>query len=90
MSFEVLFLLLVQLAEHPLAQHLREPDDGVQRRPQLVGHVGQELGLVLLATSTELFPTRLNSRDVLDGDHGLVGEGLEQGDLSLTWFTVPS
>ena len=44
---EVLLLPLVQLAEHPLGQHLGEADDGVQRRPQLVGHVGQELALVL-------------------------------------------
>ena len=43
---EVLRLLLVHLAEHPLAQHLGEAEDRVQRRPQLVRHVGQELGLV--------------------------------------------
>jgi hypothetical protein len=42
-----LVLLLVQVSEHPFAQDLREPDDRVQRRPQLVGHVGEELGLVL-------------------------------------------
>ena len=45
---EVLGLLLVQLAEHPLVQHLREADDRVERRAQLVRHVGQELGLVLV------------------------------------------
>ena len=44
---EVLLLLRVDLAGDPLAQHLREADDRVQRRPQLVGHVGQELRLVL-------------------------------------------
>ena len=44
---EVLRLLLVDLAGHPLAQHLREADDRVQRRPQLVRHVGQEVRLVL-------------------------------------------
>ena len=43
---EVLLLLLVDLTEHPLAQHLREPDDRVERRPQLVRHVGEELRLV--------------------------------------------
>ena len=36
-----------QPPEHPFAQHLGESDDRVQGRPQLVGHVGQELGLVL-------------------------------------------
>ena len=44
---EVLFLPVVQLSKHPLRQHLGEPDDRVQRGPQLVGHVGEELGLVL-------------------------------------------
>ncbi len=33
---QVIRLLLVDLAEHPLGQHLGEADDGVQRRAQLV------------------------------------------------------
>ena len=44
---EVLRLLLVHVADHSLAQHLREADDRVQRRPQLVRHVGEEVRLVL-------------------------------------------
>src|SRR5205814_1422003 len=44
---EVLRLLLVRLAEHPLQQHVREPDDRVERRAQLVRHAREELGLVL-------------------------------------------
>ena len=44
---QVLVLLLVHLAEQLLLEHLGEADDRVQRRPQLVAHVGQELGLVL-------------------------------------------
>ena len=43
----VLELPVVQLAEHPLGEHLGEADDRVQRGPQLVAHVGQELALVL-------------------------------------------
>ena len=43
---EVLLLPLVDVAEHPLEQHLGEPEHRVQRRPQLVGHAGQELRLV--------------------------------------------
>ena len=43
---EVLGLLVVDLAEQLLAQHLREPADRVQRGPQLVRHVGQEFRLV--------------------------------------------
>ena len=43
---EVLRLFRVHLSEHLLAHHLREADDRVQRRPQLVGHVLEELRLV--------------------------------------------
>ena len=43
---EVLLLLLVDLAEQALLQHLGEADDRVQRRPQLVRHVRQELAFV--------------------------------------------
>ena len=44
---QVLVLLLVHLAEQLLLQHLGEADDRVQRRPELVAHVRQEVGLVL-------------------------------------------
>ena len=43
---QVLLLPLVELAEHPLEEHLGEPEHRVQRRPELVGHAGEELGLV--------------------------------------------
>src|SRR5438876_40187 len=39
---------VVRVADRPHrlgAQQLREADDGVERRPQLVAHVGEELGL---------------------------------------------
>src|SRR4051812_30238361 len=45
---QVIELLGVQLTEHLVDQHFREADDGVQRRPQLVRHVGEELRLVLV------------------------------------------
>jgi hypothetical protein len=82
MSFQILSLLLVEIAEHPLAQHLREPDDGVERRPQLVGHVGQELGLVL-AGDLELATLVLDLPEqprVLDSKGGLRGISLEKVD----------
>ena len=37
-----------------LLEHLGVPDDGVQRRPQLVGHVRQELRLVLAGLGKRL------------------------------------
>ena len=44
---QVLGLLIVDLAEHPFEEHLREPNDGVERGAQLVRHVGQKVRLVL-------------------------------------------
>ena len=38
-------LLIGHLAHQAVPEHLGEADDGVQRRPQLVRHVGEELGL---------------------------------------------
>ena len=40
---EVLRLFVVHGTDHLVAQHLREADDRIQRRPELMGHVGQEL-----------------------------------------------
>src|SRR5215813_9942140 len=42
----VLGLLLIELAEHSLSQDFREADDGIERRAQLVGHVGEEFRLM--------------------------------------------
>ena len=60
-----------------------DADDRVQRRAQLVRHAGEELGFVavrdfeLAALGLDL----LEQPHVLDRDHGLIGEGLEQFDL---------
>jgi len=81
---QVLVLLGIQLPEHPLEQHLGEADDRVERRPELVGHVGEELRLVT-AGRPQLAIRRLQlgeQPDVLDGDDRLVGEGLEERGLS--------
>ncbi len=43
---EVFLLLVVEGPEHPLEQHLGEPDDGIEGSAQLMGHVGEELGFV--------------------------------------------
>ena len=49
---DVLLLALVEVPEHALQQHVAEADHGVQRRPQLVRHRGQELRLVPVAISS--------------------------------------
>ena len=80
--FEVLGLLVVQLAEQPFDSTSEKPMIGVQRRAQLVAHVGQELRLVaaghleLAALALDL----LKQTRVLNGQHRLVGERLQQVD----------
>ena len=63
--------------------HLGQPDDGVERRAQLVAHAGDELRLVLarLGELTVLVLDFVEQPHVLDRDHCLVGEGLYQLDL---------
>ena len=81
--FEILFLLLVQLTEHPLGQHLREADDRVEGRPQLVRHVRQELGLMLAGDFelAALLLERPEEAHILDSNDGLGREPLDQRDL---------
>jgi len=82
MSLRVLVLLVGQGAEHPLEQHLGEADDGVEGRAQLMGHVGEELGLVA-AGGFELPALVLDLPEqpgVLDRQGRLSREGLEQLD----------
>src|SRR5215467_14064997 len=79
---EVFGLLLVDVAEHLLGQNLRESDDGVEWRAQLVGHVGQELGLVL-AGDFEFAALDLDLSEessILDRQNRLGREGLKNGD----------
>ena len=58
---EVALLLLVQLAEQTVEEDLREADHRRQRSTQLMGHAGEELGLV---AASDLELTRL-SRELL-------------------------
>ena len=82
MSWRYSACFVVHLPEHTLREHLREAEDRVQRRPELVGHVGQELrlvaarGLELLALVRDL----AEESGVLDGESGLGGERAEQPD----------
>ena len=72
----------LSVAEHPLEQHVREPDHGVERRAQLVRHAGQELGLVP-ARHLELARLALELAEqprVVDRHRGLARERLEQVD----------
>ena len=79
---QVLGLLVVHLAEHPLGQDLREAEDRVQGGPELVGHVGEELGLVAAGglELAALVRDLAEEAGVLDGKGRLGGEGLEQLD----------
>ena len=77
---QVLVLPVVQVTEVPLQKHLGEADHGVQRRPELVRHVGQEVRLVL-AHHLQLGTLLLQLTEqlgVVDRHRGLAGEGLQE------------
>ena len=67
----------------PSSDQLGVAEDGVERRAQLVAHVGEELRLVLarLGELAALVLDFVEQPHVLDGDHRLVGEGGDQLDL---------
>ena len=60
-------------------------EDGGERRPQLVAHVGDELRLVLAGDLefAALLGDLLEQASVLERDGGLVGEGLHEADDGL-------
>ena len=79
---QILLLLAVDVAEHPLQEHLGKADDGVERCPQLVRHVGEELRLVAIRDLelAALLLELLKQARVLQGQRRLGREGLEQLD----------
>ncbi len=82
-ALEHVLRLLRRLAVDAVENQFGVAEDGVERRAQLVAHVGEELRLVL-ARFRELMALVLDLVEqphVFDGDHGLVGEGGEQFDL---------
>jgi hypothetical protein len=86
---QVLVLLLVQVSEHALREYLGEPDNGIERSPQLVGHVGQELGLVPargFELSTLVLDLTKQPR-VLNRQRGLGRERLHEGNDFRREFT---
>src|ERR1700730_12428828 len=66
-----------------LAQHLSDANDGVERRAQLVAHVGEELRFVLAGLSelATLVLDFLKQPHVLDRNHRLVRESGSEFDL---------
>jgi hypothetical protein len=74
---------LGRVAVNAVENKLGIAEDGVERRAQFMAHIGEELRLVFarfldLAT---LFLNFLEQAHVLDGDDGLVGEGVGEFDL---------
>ena len=74
-----------------LAQHLGDADDGVERRAQLVAHIGEELRLVLarFGKLAALLLDLVEQSRVLDREHRLRGESLQQLDRVL-WEIRPA
>ena len=75
--------LVRRLAIDAVRDQLGVAQDGVERRAQLVAHVGEELRLVLarLGKLAALVLDFVEQPNVLDRDHRLVGEGGDQLDL---------
>ena len=75
--------LLRHLAVDAVENELGVAENGVERRAQLVAHVGEELRFVLarLRELAALVLDFVEQAHVLDRDHRLVGEGLDQLDL---------
>src|ERR1700732_1938612 len=80
-AIEWLSVLLQRLCI--FAQHLADADDGVERRAQLMAHVGEELRLVLarLGKLAALVLDFIEQADILNRDHRLIGEGRSKLDL---------
>ena len=79
-ALERLDLVVPLQVARVLVQHLGDADDGVQRRAQLVRHVGEKLRLVL-ARRLQLLALLLDLLEqprVLDGEHRLGSERLQQ------------
>ena len=66
-----------RLAVNAVDDQLGIAEDGVERRAQLVAHIGEELRFVLarLLDLPALVLDFFEQPHVLDGDHRLVGEG---------------
>src|SRR6202047_1299127 len=82
-AIEWLSVLLQRLCI--FAQHLADTDDGIERRAQLMAHVGEELRLVLasLGKLATLVLDFVEQPYILDCDHRLVGERLEEIHLTV-------
>jgi Sulfatase len=65
-----------------LAHHLSDADDGVERRAQLVAHIGEELRLVLarFLKLSAFFLDLVEQSRVPDSEHGLGRESLQELD----------
>ena len=72
-----------RLAVNAVDNELGIAENGIERRAQLVTHIGEELRFVLarFLDLPALVLDLLEQPHVLDGDTRLVGEGLRQFDL---------
>src|SRR5262249_39622563 len=82
-AFEYAKHLLGWLTVSAVSHQFRVTQDGVERRAQLVAHIGKELRLVLtrLFKLSALILDLVKQTYILNRDRGLVGEGRDQLDL---------
>src|SRR5215470_7722855 len=84
-AFEYAEHLLGRLTISAIRHQFGIAQDGVERRAQLVAHIGEELRLVLagLFKLAALFLDFVKQPHILDRDRGLVGEGRDQLNLPI-------
>src|SRR5262249_12357319 len=91
--FEYAKHLLGWLAVSAVRHQFGVAQDGVERRAQLMAHIGEELRLVLARffKLAALVLDFVEQSNVLDRDTCLIGEGLDQPDLLRgEWPHAPS
>src|SRR5215831_17448323 len=82
------------LAVSAVRHQFRVTQNGIERRAQLVAHIGEELRFVLTCFGefTALFRNFAEQSRVLDRQHRLCGKGLQQLDRALgklPWLLPP-
>ena len=89
-SSQILFLLRIQRTGLFIDQEFREADNAIERRAQLMRHVGEKLAFHLVGFLERLLEA-LAFRDVANGAHARVPSSVSSGlRLISTGNSVPS
>src|SRR5467141_3027695 len=85
---DVLSLIVIELAVHPLCQYFAEADDRGQWSAELMAHLGEELGLELAGSyKLSVRFMQLNAISVSDPHEACIGIGVNGLDDSFNHFS---